>query len=629
MFLSRLLKYFAVLLFAQVHCSFASEPEDSATPKPIVEQAIALKLYEKPGWLRLLHYRASTVTRKLVSEVDDQKFFLSQYGKHSPRSELIATLDHFLGDGDAAHRAICQFPARYHWLQDQLGLKLSSSSTEQCVQFSQWKKHMDAVGVSLIFPASYLDSPSSMFGHTLLRLDRPRQSDASSLLSYTISYAAKKSEDDSELEFVYRGLVGGYPGETAVLPYYLKLKEYSDIESRDIWEYKLNLSAPEMAQLMRHFWEVKDVLFNYYFFDENCSYRLLSFLNVVRPEQDLLKGFNVYAIPIDTVRRILDNHWVVDVSYRPSVITKFNHKVTQLDNPQKSLVQSLVARKSSNLNELTGRPEAEQSLILEVAYDYSRLIPLEQKAAADLSYRLLLERQKLTPSHSLKPVEQPNKRDDQGHLSGRMRVESGQYDGESFVGVQWRPAYHDLTDPGLGYPLGSELQFLETEFRAFLDGTTKLQALTLIGIQSIKPRTAFFSPVSWSVAIKASREAISRDDLMPAIEGQIGYAYKIPSGLFYALIGGDIMIDDDFNSGINLFPKANFGLVWRNRLLQTKLDYQLRTSSETMHVYEEKAELRSVYNISKRWAVNASIYQYRRDSHHFMQLTAGLDYFYM
>ena len=620
------------LLFSLFNCSFSFASETRpATDSPVIAQALALKLYEQPGWRTLLHYRPATFTRKWVSEVDDAHFFLSKDGKYNPESELIATLNHFLDEKNKSPPpSICQFPARFHWLQEQLHFNTSPSSITDCAAFNQWKEKLDAVGASLIFPAAYLDSPSSMFGHTLLRLDRPHPSDASSLLSYTVSYAAKKTEEDSELEFVYRGLVGGYPGETAIIPYYLKLKEYSDIESRDIWEYPLNLSPTEMSQLIRHLWEVKDIQFNYYFFDENCSYRLLSFLNIVRPEQDLLQGFNTYAIPVDTVRRILNNHWTTETDYRPSVVTKFNHKVAQLNKAQKQQVLSMMPPQNTAPETLETQSETERSLILEVAYDYSRLIPLEQKKAAELSYRLLLERQKITDKNTLKPLKQPDKRDDQGHLSSRISIAWGQYDTEPFISLQWRPAYHDLTDPGQGYPLGSELKFLETEFRSFLNGPTQLQALTLIGIKSIKPRTSFFSPVSWSVAIKASREAISRNDLIPAIEGQIGYAYQIPSGLLYSLIGGDIMIDDDFNNTIALFPKLNLGLTWRNRFIQTKLDYQLKASTESAATHEEKTEFTSVFNLSKHWAAYTTLHHFQK-SHHdrLIQLTAGFHYFYM
>jgi hypothetical protein len=34
-------------------------------------------------------------------------------------------------------------------------------------------------------------------------------------------------------------------GEYSLMPYYRKVKEYGDFESRDLWEYELNLSPEE------------------------------------------------------------------------------------------------------------------------------------------------------------------------------------------------------------------------------------------------------------------------------------------------------------------------------------------------------------------------------------------------
>jgi hypothetical protein len=40
-------------------------------------------------------------------------------------------------------------------------------------------------------------------------------------------------------------LTGQYPGEYSIMPYYRKVKEYGDFESRDLWEYELNLTPEE------------------------------------------------------------------------------------------------------------------------------------------------------------------------------------------------------------------------------------------------------------------------------------------------------------------------------------------------------------------------------------------------
>jgi hypothetical protein len=85
-----------------------------------------------------------------------------------------------------------------------------------------------------------------------------------------------------------------------------KLQEYLDMESRDIWEYHLNLTEEESAQLVRHAWEIRQENFAYQFFAENCSYRMLNFIDVARPGLNLRDQYSVYVIPQDSVGTVIE-----------------------------------------------------------------------------------------------------------------------------------------------------------------------------------------------------------------------------------------------------------------------------------------------------------------------------------
>ena len=185
--------------------------------------------------------------------------------------------------------------------------------------------------MTLVFAASYLNSPSSMFGHTFIRLDPPQDDDeADLLLANTISYAADAAAHDSEILFAYKGIFGGYPGITSIKPYYEMVRLYSDIEHRDLWEYQLNLTQDEVDFMLAHAWELRDINFDYYFFDENCAYRLLALIDVARPGTDLLDEVSTHAIPSDTVRWVVDKELVQEVKYRPSAATSVTHSLNTL-----------------------------------------------------------------------------------------------------------------------------------------------------------------------------------------------------------------------------------------------------------------------------------------------------------
>ena len=63
------------------------------------------------------------------------------------------------------------------------------------------------------------------------------------------------------------------------------------MEYRDVWEYPLTFTPEEVQQFARHVWETKDTYFDYYFFDENCSYRLLALLDAASERSDLADDF--------------------------------------------------------------------------------------------------------------------------------------------------------------------------------------------------------------------------------------------------------------------------------------------------------------------------------------------------
>jgi len=67
----------------------------------------------------------------------------------------------------------------------------------------------------------------------------------------------------------------------------LLVKEYGDFENRDIWEYRLQLTAAQTERLLMHVWELKESYFDYFFFTENCAYQLLPLLEVANPELHL------------------------------------------------------------------------------------------------------------------------------------------------------------------------------------------------------------------------------------------------------------------------------------------------------------------------------------------------------
>ena len=537
---------------------------------PATFAAIPDNLHEHPVWLTLGHYHQDTLGSGFTSQADDPAFFLSENGKTSPEAELQATLEAIRQPGGGDDHARCRFPARDAWLREQLDLP---DTPVDCPAYDEWAETLNTEKVTLVFAASYLNSPSSMFGHTFLRLDPPQDDEETDLLlANTISYAADAAEHDSELLFAYRGIFGGYPGITAIQPYYEMIRLYNDIEHRDLWEYTLNLTQPEVDTLLAHTWEIQDKNFDYYFFDENCAYRLLALIDAARPGTDLLDEVSTHAIPSDTVRWVRDAGLVESIHYRPSAATSVAHSLDSLP-PEHRTIAAAVANGYVDVNdpEVRELDKNDRAQLLDATYDYVRYQSEAEgwprEHAAPLSHQLLVSRSQIDGAEELPKVPEPEIRDDQGHDTFRLSLGSGQLAHREFTQLTLRPAYHDVLDPPAGYRTGAQLQFLRLDARLYHDNDElQVEQITGVEIRSLSPRNQFFSPISWQVGFGGRRTDTGDNRVLtPYLEGGAGGSWGLGQNTqAFAIATADVEIDDDLRRGHDFAPGADLGLLHQN-----------------------------------------------------------------
>src|SRR5690554_3630977 len=542
-------------------CSLSAQAALAVTPD---------ELHQHPVWLTLGHYQPDRFGSSFTSQADDSAFFLSENGKTSPKEELEATLAAIQEPGAGDDHARCRFPARDAWLREQLDLPDDPIS---CPAYDEWAAELNTEKVTLVFAASYLNSPSSMFGHTFLRLDPPQEDEeADLLLANTISYAADAAEHDSELLFAYRGIFGGYPGITAIQPYYEMIRLYNDIEHRDLWEYTLNLTQPEVDTLLAHTWEIQDKNFDYYFFDENCAYRLLALIDAARPGTNLLDEVSTHAIPSDTVRWVRDAGLVESIHYRPSAATSVAHSLDSLP-PEHRTIAAAVANGYVDVNgpEVRELEKNDRAQLLDATYDYVRYQSeargWPREFSAPLSHQLLVSRSRIDDVQEIPPVPEPAVRDDQGHDTFRFSLGSGQLAHSEFTQLTLRPAYHDVLDPPAGYRTGAQLQFLRFDARLYHDNDElQVEQITGVEIRSLSPRNQFFSPISWQVGFGGRRTDTGDNRVLtPYLEGGAGGSWGLGQNTqAFAIATADVEIDDDLRRGHDFAPGADLGLLHQN-----------------------------------------------------------------
>lgn len=510
------------------------------------------RLSKDSVWLDLLHYHQVGVFSRYESQADDPSFFFSPIGKSNPLAELKASLLSLEQSDYSDSAPLCRFPARTYWLQTK-GF-LQSKDINQCQKFIAWYQKIDAKSLTLAFPAAYMNSPSSMYGHTFIRINRKNGSNP--LLDYSINYAANADPDDNELVFSYKGLSGGYPGVFSVLPYYEKVTEYSHLEARDVWEYDLALSDEEVAQFVRHTWEIQNTYFDYYFFNENCSYHLLTLLDAASDRLHLSDTFKLSAIPADTVRAINEAGLIAETKFRPSTMSMMNHMLSETSSEVQDKAVQLVETDIDPASLLTALNSTEQAQLLDLAYQYSRYLSVrkkqDQKRQAKKAISLLSARSKLDETLVFSDYPTPQYRDDEGHHSKRVELSMGRQEDINFSQFGLRMAYHDRLDNLPGYLKGAKLEMFHMQFRhseTDKKDETRLESLRLIDIASYSPSNQFITPLSWEVSTGLKRPDAFREELVSFLSAGWGITMELAQQHFYALGFFDFQLDDELEKG--------------------------------------------------------------------------------
>jgi hypothetical protein len=526
---------------------------DTSNPEQLGQHATELQLAEHPAWLALLHYKRESLLPRVLSQADDDDFFLAKLGKTDPQAELLADLAAMLLPSAIGH-AQCRFPARWHWLKQQLDIR---GADVPCPKLDLWLGNIEASSLSLVFPAMYLNNPGSAFGHTFLRFNHPQ----SDLLSHTLNYAAEAEMKDGVMRYVYNGLFGGYRGVFMTRRYYRTVQTYSHIENRDIWEYRLDLNPEEIVQLQRHVWEVIGIDFDYFFFRENCSYRLLALLDVVRPEAQLssFETFSLYAIPVDTVRALENAGMIEDKVYRPSLVSQIEQGfASQTDAFDQAVVALADAELTIDQALAVSNDAATRAVLLDTAH---RVMQFRDQQATPLAQSILARRSQMIGVNSEQTPEAIAP--EQGHQSARFSITAGRLESNPYYELEIKSAFHELLDSPRGYVEGAEINVLDTRLRWLpKSDALKLQSLRFYNVMSLSPWQSWYRPLSWQLDIKLHRQFIDAQtsDLIFSTRTGAGISRRALGATWFGMLTLDAEASDNYAKGYSTLAGLQLGL---------------------------------------------------------------------
>ncbi len=612
----------------------SASADERSTVAELQAKARLQQTWLNPEWLNLLHYDGDgSEAGSYESQVNDEQFFLAADGRRNPESELLATIASLYATDTAGdEHAQCRFIARFKWLSRNLTIDPDTLPSVHCSAYVEWRKHVRSGSVTMVFPAYHLNSPSSMFGHTLLRLDSATDEGNARWLSTAVNFGANATEDDNSILYAYKGLAGGYSGLFITDHYYKKIQEYSRIEHRDIWEYQLNLAPDEIERIIAHLWELQGINFDYYYFDENCSYRLLELLEIARPGVDLTDRFKVTAIPVDTVRAVDEAGMIESTAYRPSQATVLRHALRQLPAEEQSLVMALSssmdASKQAPFTELS---EDKRRVIVDLAYQYLRYrqsgLDRDAKIARHSHQLLLLLNSYPKAAATNADIETPPS-PEQGHGSKRATIALGQRHDRNYAELGFRMSFHDLEDNENGFLRGAQINIGSIQVHAQEDDALVLYRLDLVDIFSITPRTRFFKPLSWKVYTGFERQFTHGvDQLTYHLTGGAGGSWQLfSSGQAYALATARLEINEQLDRAIEPAVGFSAGILQLFGWTTARLDLGGEQFSDG--IYRLRAGYIQNFVISTNHSLRVSASYEWQEADEFSNIQLGYQYYF-
>jgi hypothetical protein len=520
------LQFMLVLTPAQ-----AQERPQAIEVDAYLQLAAQKKLADHPVWSALLHVNEGKANIRSPS-------FLLSAADFSLTKELDATL-RLLYTGDA--KQVCRFPARYLWLRTELNLP--ELALQACDHFQEFKVRAPAEEITLAFASENLAQPSSMMGHTFLKLSG---TDAQGRrLEHAISFFTDAGGINLPKLF-FDSMVIGKTGYFSLSPYQEKMALYLGEEQRSIWEYALRLSHFQKDLIQAHLEELRQTELVYFFQKYNCATVIDFILSIAG--SGTLKNNGFWLTPKDVVKRAKE----LDLIENSRLISPNRWLIRalgeQFDANERSSIQQQVQAHAMSLDTELKSDKTYMALQLARAYQAYRNETKKDDPAQGVAFEKSLTQivRDKYPQHQLQvfeiknPLETPQ---DSQLALGIVRQAN-----QSYARIHLTPASHHIDDDNRQYFSETELLLFDlTLLKNLQNQQLLIDQFTVYAAKSLIPYDAMSGGVSGAIRIgmEAQFDAQFTARKTAYMEGALGFTTRA---------GQDI----------DSFALLGMGLGWRN-----------------------------------------------------------------
>ena len=461
------------------------------------------RLAQDSYWLKLLHIEEKQ------SDVDLNK-------------ELNKTILGFKQNP----KTICQYPARYKWIDSKLHLNIKKP---QCPKLHKFL-NLNIKKISIIFTSERYDSPASIFGHTMMKLE-------SDTIPYAINYSAKVEKNINSFSYTLKGITGKFVSGYSFMPFSIKEYEYRSGEFRDLIEFELNLSADEIENILLYFYEIKDTKEHYYFLSHNCSSEILKLVDMAKYDSALSHDFRTVTIPINIIYILNKYNYIKKISTKFSKLKQFYLLIDRLNENEKDILFKITHFKYSIKNlEINRDLSAEKKYIIIVsAINFFEIQSVRENMSQRSLYPLmklialkikLLKKEKIFQKEivSLNPISNKFHK-----ISLGTEIDDTRRSSELIVGYRYlyRSRY-DLLDL---MKKNGTVELLDI-MMSVKENKIFLERFTLLNLEAMPVSNIFFQESINKIKVEISR-VFEENKLYTYFNYGLGYRYKLNRDIDY------------------------------------------------------------------------------------------------
>lgn len=533
--------------------------------------------WDEDTWEKILlrHHDGPTILAK--------NFYFTQNPHSNTKQEIDSFANRLFEDPSIS----CLFPARTYLLRRLRNLKIDFPP---CPEFENFRQKVAGKNIFLVFSGHHLKSPSSTFGHTLLKFSSDQEDD---LLSYAVNFAAVPTVNNPFI-YAFKGLTGGFDGRFQSMPYFYKLREYSDSEARDLWSYQLNLDSDEKEFLISLIYELSPFPIPYYYATQNCSSVIQKTINAIIKNKSIHDRY--ISTPLMSVSNFFSTRDLVSkVSFRASLRKKF---LFDFERSTKKVKDQFFLIKSQRLTDRNFPQEESQAIDLWLAYNNVnnfKKINTPQESNAHFRKKLL-KRRSLLPPQKKSILNSSEEMADPPHLAHpQHRIRLFQNLSHSRQEINFRLVGHDDSDPQKG--IGNQLNFslIEISLQHSSLSPAKIKDFFLLRSQATPHFFTPFSEISWGFDFGMARtDYINNPSLSPFLSADFGISWRKRNFKLVALLSPEIIVHQQFEKERFIFMAPSIKFLWN---INDQLGFEIENIYRWPLLRRRQA-LNTHYNIS-------------------------------